>query len=141
MGSMPYDAPPGFVRITRVDKATVDGNSLHAHVSTESGRRARVSFQLYARDIWHWTVLPEGSVEPPPTGIVCLTPGPALPLTVRETPTTLIVGGSDLTLSITRDPWSFCFANGSGRRVFRDNPGDVDGLGRPFVLPDGVRGR
>lgn len=120
-----------------MDNATVAGDCLHVHVSTESGRRAQVSFQLFARDIWHWTVLPEGSVEPPSTGIVCMMPGPALPLTVRETPASLVVAGGDLTLHINRDPWSFCFADGSGNRLFRDNPGDVDGLGRPFVLPMG----
>jgi alpha-D-xyloside xylohydrolase len=138
MAATPYDAPPGFVRLTRVDNATIDGDSLHLGISTASGGQVQVIFQLYARDVWHWTFLPEGSVAPPPTGIVCMTPGPGLSLTVRETATTLTVGGGDLTLYVRRDPWSFCFADASGREVFRDNPGDIDGLGRPFVLPMGV---
>ena len=41
------------------------------------------------------------------------------------------------TLHIALSPFTFGVQDQAGRDVFRDNPGDVDGLGHPFVLPLG----
>ena len=41
------------------------------------------------------------------------------------------------TLRIARNPFTLSLMDRTERDIFRDNPGDVDGLGRPFVLPLG----
>jgi alpha-D-xyloside xylohydrolase len=60
-----------------------------------------------------------------------------LSLRVMETDGGLSVLGAGLELRIDRDPWKVRFLDSEGADLFRENPGDVDGLGRPFVLPLG----
>jgi alpha-D-xyloside xylohydrolase len=45
----------------------------------------------------------------------------------------LLVTGPELALEIRLDPFGFRFLDREGREVLSDNPGDVDGLGRPAV--------
>jgi alpha-D-xyloside xylohydrolase len=58
-------------------------------------------------------------------------------LTVQARPGGLTVAGPRLNLEIETAPWSMRFTNHRGRTIFAENPGDVDGLGRPFVSPLG----
>jgi alpha-D-xyloside xylohydrolase len=137
---IPYNAPENFDRLARLERIDVAGNIAAMSVRTARGHKVDLSFELVADDIWRWSVVPEGSGGSVNTGIVTLTPGEAVFLCCEETPGSVVLSGGELILRINRDPWGFCFSDKSGRRLFSDNPGDVDGLGRPFVCPMGVAG-
>ncbi len=69
----------------------------------------------------------------------------AKPLQIKETSTELSItggeAGRETSLIIRRDPWRLALQNSSGQTLWRENPDDVDGLNRLFILPFGfVRG-
>jgi alpha-D-xyloside xylohydrolase len=134
---IPHDAPPGYVQVMRLSKITVDRNSAVCTVATSSGEQAEIRFHLIERGIWQWIFQPPETAAQHPTGIIPEMSDTTFPLAMKETPTEYLLSGGDLTLHLARNPWSFSFIDASGAIVFRDNPGDVDGLGRPFVLPLG----
>jgi alpha-D-xyloside xylohydrolase len=136
----PFNAPEGFDRLARVEEVRAVGNTASMIVRTALGRSVRVEYELFAKDIWRWSINPERPGGATGTGIVTLTPRGNISLQLEESPETLTLKGGNLILKINRDPWNFCFMDGFGREVFRDNPGDVDGLGRPFVCPMGIVG-
>jgi alpha-D-xyloside xylohydrolase len=56
---------------------------------------------------------------------------------VKESENAITITGAQLSPYIKLRPWSFKFVDSKGREVLGDNPLDVDGLGKPFVLPLG----
>ena len=135
---LPYDAPSGYERFTRAEDAVLRDTAVDMQVMTDTGIRALLTIQLLARDIWRWSIIPEGCAPPPPTGFVTAPAFPPVRVELRKSSTGLLLTGGDLTLRVTCDPFSFAFVAADGKEVFRDNPADIDGLGRPFVLPMGI---
>jgi alpha-D-xyloside xylohydrolase len=60
-----------------------------------------------------------------------------MPLGVEETEKGMVVRGARLRLEVDKNPWAVRLLDENGFDVFRENPSDIDGLGRPFVLPLG----
>ena len=104
---------------------------------TAWGREARLRVEVIDADIYHWTFTPSASaLHRPPTGIVCS--GPLeMDWSVKERLGGITLAGPRLSLEIDADPWALRFVDRRGHPVFAENPGDVDGLGRPFVPPLG----
>ncbi len=113
------------------DQAAVDFT-----LDTAAGHSARLRFEALAADVWRITFRPL-QTQLRQTPILVPTPPPAETLQVSQTASDLIVSGSRFSLSATLDPWSFRFSDSRGFDVLRENPTDIDGLGRPFVLPLG----
>lgn len=132
----PHNAPPGFDWVVRLDSWHLDGETLHVVAETAAGQQTSLTFRAESPDIWHVTFAPSETAAPP-TPIVMGSMGPAMSLTVEEREKGLAVSGARLTLRIDRDPWAIRLLDGAGFDVFRENPSDIDGLGRLFVLPLG----
>jgi alpha-D-xyloside xylohydrolase len=127
----------------------------------ESGRNGRLSFRALAPDIWRYDFEPppgkagpegrgEGRKEAPVSSVI-EPEGTPLELEVHEEGEVLNVraGGPDADSASRRSAAAFVslqlrcrsfgmrFLDGRGGALLADNPGDVDGLGRPFVPPLG----
>lgn len=136
MSKLPHNAPVGFDWVIRFTHWSQQGNALHLALQTASGDSAELTFQALSTHIWRMTFVPRGG-QWLKTPIIPDEPTAALPLRVEETDRGLIVSGPRLSLHLDRDPWSLRLLDENGFDVFRENPSDIDGLGRPFVLPLG----
>ena len=136
MNNRPHNAPDGFDWVTHVTEWHNDQELLSLRLGTAANRRADLRFQAVSAEIWRMTFQPEGT-KLTPTPIVIGSPAPAPPLHVTESQRGLSVSGLHLRLEIDCDPWSFRFLDANGNDILRENPSDIDGLGRPFVLPLG----
>jgi alpha-D-xyloside xylohydrolase len=133
----PYDAPKGFDRIACARAWQVENDALVVSLLTGSNKEAAILFRAEQPAVWRMTFFPPGvpsEYREPTAAKPVLTP---LPLEIEETTGGLIVRGADLALEIQLRPWRLRFVDSSGEEVFGENPDDVDGLGRPFVLPLG----
>ena len=137
----PCDVPPGFDWVRRMSGWKKEKGALRLELQTAWGREAQLRLEVLGPDIHRWTFTAAGAaLRRPPTGIVCAGPCGAN-WSVKERPGGIALAGPRLSLEIDADPWAMRFVDARGRPVFAENPGDVDGLGRPFVPPLGfVRG-
>jgi alpha-D-xyloside xylohydrolase len=135
--NIPHDAPETFDRVGCVKDWQGENETLILSLLTESGKEAVIKFRAESPGIWRITFFPPGlpsdSREPVAAQPV-LTP---LPLEAERTEEGLRASGPELSLEIKMRPWAMRFLDGHGHEVFGENPADVDGLGRPFVLPLG----
>jgi len=133
----PYDAPRGFDWVVRVKNWQVENDALIISLLTGSGKEAAIRFRAEQSAIWRITFFAPGvpaEEREPLAANPVLTP---FPLEVEKTAGGLIVRGADLTLEIRFRPWLMRFLDAEGGEIFSENPDDVDGLGRSFVLPLG----
>jgi alpha-D-xyloside xylohydrolase len=133
----PYDAPPGFDWVVEARDWQVENATLDILLRTKSGKDATIRFRAEQPAIWRITFFPSGSpVEErePLAASPVLTP---LLVEVEKTAGGLLIHGAELTLEIRFRPWLMRFLDEEGNEVFGENPGDIDGLGRPFVFPLG----
>jgi alpha-D-xyloside xylohydrolase len=138
---LPHNAPQGFDWVTRLKSWDLDGSVLRLTVDTAAGAQASLTFQALTPAIWRFTFVPPDAEPDPPTPIVVADKTPGVSLYVELTTTGIVVRGPALALAIDRDPWMIRWLDADGRDIARENPSDIDGLGRPFVLPLGyVRG-
>lgn len=137
MNRPPYNAPPGFDWVVRLKKCRLDDKTLRATGETYAGFEVQLIAQAVTPEIWRYTVLPPGSTLPPPTGMVIGPGSELMPLKVLKTTTGIRVEGPRLQLLIAEDPWTLQFLDSDGNAVCAENPSDVDGLGRLFILPLG----
>jgi alpha-D-xyloside xylohydrolase len=133
----PHNVPDGFAWITRMEGWSLQETMLTVNAATSTGEQAVLTFEALDASIWRWTIIPPGSSSPPGSGMVIFSARQAFPLNIGETEESLVVTGPSLTLVIQRDPWTMRFLDAKGSDIFRENPADIDGLGRPFVLPLG----
>lgn len=147
----PHNAPEGFQWISRItgNDAAPDGVGLAAQ--TSAGETTRLEFTAVADGVWRCIIIPKGEHVPPATGMLVRdspsragaeaagVPGAyaADSIHTAASASAIALSNKDLTAHFGRDPFSFRFEDKDRREVFRDNPGDVDGFGRPFVLPLG----
>lgn len=138
MRTTPHDAPAGFEWITRVTDVHPEPAGVRLAAETHERWPVRMAFRMPIRGIWEWTIVPEGSGAPPATGMLLPFTADPMPVTCVSDDKKVSLAGGGSVLRIDRDPWSFRLEDADGRTVFRENSGDVDGLGRPFVLPFGL---
>jgi alpha-D-xyloside xylohydrolase len=133
----PRDAPKGFDGIAEVLDWEVKNDVLAVSLLTRSKKKAAILFRAEQPAVWRITFFPPG-VPPEHREPLAARPGlTPLPLEVEKTADGLFVRGADLALEIRFRPWLMRFLDGAGEEVFGENPDDVDGLGRPSVLPLG----
>ena len=138
MNARPYNAPDGFERVIRAGSMAADHGSMSCDAVTECGTVVRMSFRMPLPDIWEWTIVPSGAMVPPPTGMVVPSSQTPVPVTGIPSPHGHALFAGRSVLRIDADPWFFRMEDAEGKCLFRENPTDVDGLGRPFVLPLGI---
>ncbi len=150
-----------FDRVIEVEGRELgDGRILILRVRTQSGKGARLSFRALTPEIWRYDFEPPSPAESgaadsglQPSAIPSVLDWDAapLPLEISDDGATLTAAiakpgpaaGSSrpvpfsLSLEVRRRPFAMRFLDGNGRPLLAENPGDVDGLGRPFVLPLG----
>jgi alpha-D-xyloside xylohydrolase len=137
----PYDAPKGFDWIAGARDWQVENDALIISLLTRSEKSAAIMFRVEQPAVWRITFFPPGVLpeyREPVAARPVLTP---LPLEVEKSAGGLLVRGADLALEIRFRPWLVRFLKSAGEEVFGENPDDVDGLGRPFVLPLGYVAR
>ncbi len=133
----PYDAPRGFDCVVEAKDWEVVDDILLVSLLTGSGREAAVRFRAEQPAIWRITFFPPGKPaeeREPLAALPVLTP---LALEIEKTSSGLLVRGAEAVLEIRFRPWRMRFLDARGREIFSENPDDVDGLGRSFVLPLG----
>jgi alpha-D-xyloside xylohydrolase len=134
----PYDAPPGYDWVRRMSAWKKEKGALIVDLETAWGRPARLRIESAAKDIYRWTFVPGGAaLRRQPTGIIENRPAGRDAGTVKERPGGIALVGPRLSFEIHADPWFLRIVDRRGREVLGENPGDVDGLGRPFVPPLG----
>ncbi len=140
MQKTPYNAPAAFDWVEALDSWHLSENVLHVAVRTAGDEVAQLTFSAVTPAVWRMTFIPPGG-HLLPTPILLEPPQAAIALDVTETDSELNAAGPTLTLHLQKSPWALRLLDENGFDVFRENPSDVDGLGRPFVLPLGfVRG-
>ena len=133
----PREAPKGFDWIAAAQDWQVENDVLVVSLLTRFKKKAALLFRAEQPAVWRITFFPPGvpsEYREPLAAKPVLTP---LPLEVEKTADGLVVRGADLALEIRFRPWLMRFLDGAGEVVFSENPDDVDGLGRPSVLPLG----
>jgi alpha-D-xyloside xylohydrolase len=133
----PVDAPAGYDWIASAREWHVEDEALLVTLQTESGQQAAIRFCAEHPAVWRIAFFPPG-VSPefrePLAARPVLTP---VPLAVEKIEKGLRVTGPELALDLDFEPWVMRFCDAGGTEIFGDNPDDIDGLGRPFVLPLG----
>ena len=133
----PYNVPSGYDWVRAMSGWRMEKGTLICELVTAWGREARLRVEMFDGDIYRWTFTPTtAAIRRPPTGIVAAAPR-ATDWAVKERPGGIAIDGPRLSLQIDADPWTMRFVDHRERSVFAENPGDVDGLGRPFVPPLG----
>ena len=112
-------------------------SELELDLKTSKGKAARLIVRAVTRDIWKLTIVPAGIEPPQPTPMVLPIAASPVRLIAKPGKSALVISGPELALEIRVDPFGLRFLDSNGRAVLADNPGDVDGLGRPAVPPLG----
>lgn len=134
---LPYHAPADFDWVTRLVGWRVEADTLHLTAQTAAGKEAALTCCAITPYLWRITFVPPQWRLDPPTPIIVGDTRSRVPLQVQESAEGLQVSGGLLTLHLGRDPWFLQVLDPAGHDLLRENPGDVDGLGRPFVWPLG----
>ncbi len=111
----------------------IDASDLELRLRTSGGRSARISARAVSRETWKITVAPPGSPAPRPTPMIVPVKAGPVRLRAKQIGDGLLVTGPALALEIRFNPFGWRFVDRDGHIVLSDNPGDVDGLGRPSV--------
>jgi alpha-D-xyloside xylohydrolase len=133
----PVDAPAGYDWIVSAREWHVEDDELLVTLQTESGQQAAIRFRAEHPAVWRIAFFPPGlspEFREPLAVRPVLTP---VPLAVEKTEKGVRVSGPELELELDFEPWAMRFRDAEGKEIFGENPDDIDGLGRPFVLPLG----
>lgn len=133
---IPHNAPAGFDWLVKLEQWAVEHDILSLQGATAQQQQAHLTFRAITPTIWRFTFAPlDAPLNPPP---FLINPNPPLvPLQVSETDSELQASTGEITLRLARDAWFLRFEDAAGEDVLRENPADIDGLGKPFVLPLG----
>ena len=133
---IPHNAPPGFDWVTRATDWRQQDNALIVEAVTAFEKTAQLIFRAVSPDIWQIEFTPPGAQPLAPTPMVVgRFDMPRLNVKTMGRGITATAGG--FALRIDFDPWYMRFISLDGREVFGENPRDIDGLGRLFILPLG----
>lgn len=115
----------------------IDGPDLELRLRTSKGKAARLLARAVSPETWKITFAPFGSPAPRPTPMVLPIVSRPVRLRAKRGGDRLLVTGPELALEVRFKPFSWRFVDRDGHALLSDNPGDVDGLGRPSVPPLG----
>lgn len=135
--TLPYHAPADFDWVTRLADWRLEADTLYLTAHTAVGKEAKLTCCAITPYLWRVTFIAPGGQLDPPTSIIVGDTSSRVPLQVQESADGLRVSSGELTLHLGRDPWFLRLLDPAGRDLLRENPTDVDGLGRPFVWPLG----
>lgn len=133
----PHNAPAGFDRLLNLKDWKLENGILSAEIVTSTGGTARATFQALTPSIWRFAFASHGVKAHTPGPMIAMTPGAGVPLRAGEDGEGITVTGPLLSLRLGAKAWSVAFIDQNGRDLWRENPTDIDGLGRPFILPAG----
>ena len=132
----PHNAPDGFDWLIRLNNWKLSDNIVQLEATTAHGRTTHLTIRTLSPAIWRVTMQPPNT-QLIPTPIL-IDPDPALlPLDVSEDENDLLISSGDARVKLACDDWFMQFTNAAGKDILRENPGDIDGLGQPFVFPLG----
>ena len=134
---LPHNAPAGYDRLVSLESWKLENGIVRADILTGSGGSAAATFQALTPSIWRFTFTPGGVRPHTPGPMIAMTPGAGVPLRAVEEGDGITVSGPRLSLRLGLKAWSVAFTAGGGEPLWRENPTDIDGLGRPFILPAG----
>jgi len=135
----PYNAPENFDWIINFKNWYLKGNLILLNCSTASGWNAELLFKAVTNDIWKYTFFPPESGNDILKEFVILESDDQIQLQAQETACGIEVTGINLKLAVCRDPFSIHFFDANENEILHENINDIDGLGRPFVLPLGFK--
>ncbi len=135
MADSVINAPQGFEWIKRLNRWGLINDQLVVDAQDSDGSEVTVTFSCEAERVWRMRLAPCGT--PIPDLPIVARQSTPLPLMVSEVEHRIIVSNAEITLQIERQPWCVSFRNKSGEIICRENPYDVDGLNRLFILPLG----
>ncbi len=138
----PHGAPAGFDWVVGYDSHHLsdDAQTLTLTTRTAADARLDVAFSAITPHVWRVRVVIPGLDTEPTTPIRVPLAAEPLTLIASEDGDSVRVGadGGQVTLQIDLAPFCIRFIDANGHEITRENPFDIDGLGRPFVLPLGV---
>jgi len=139
MRPTPHNAPPGFDWIETISAVNPAQSVLDLALRTAQNREAHLHVAQITPEIWRMTFIPPGASAPQPTPMLIDSFRERMPnaVMINDDGEVIAAQGSAFTTQIERNSFSLRFLDQDGRERLRDNPGDIDGLGRPFVLPLG----
>ncbi len=133
----PHNAPPGYVCAEELRRWRIDGTTVDCEMSTGVGEPAHFYLTPVSASIWRATFVPPGAARPEPGPMVVPATERCPAPTVDEDADGISVAGQRFSVRIARRPLCVQYLDSAGDVICRQNPADVDGLGRPFVLPLG----
>lgn len=137
MLKMPHNAPDGFDWVVRGRDWKWSYDALRVFLETAWNANAEVVFWAVSDAIWNVRFIPAGIHPELSYSLVTEDRFNSVKLTLTENKNEIAVRGPKLSLIIQLDPWMVRFVDAGGNDIMRENPSDVDGLGRLFILPLG----
>lgn len=135
MAESVLNAPPGYRWLKCLTNWLLEGDHLRVGARDSAGEEVAVSFSYLAKGIWRMQLAPGG--DPVPELRILTHELVALPIELEEGEGSLTARAGGTALQIQYDPWCVSWQDDRGRVICRENPYDVDGLNRLFVLPLG----
>src|SRR5512143_3355858 len=137
MPTEPKNVPAGYVCIEEFRRWRLQGATVECELFSGDELRAHILFPPLSPSVWRSTFLPPGRTRPRPTPMVVREADSGLMPTVSEDSRGITIEGPRFSIHVHRRPFCVRFVTRSGIDVCLQNPLDIDGLGRPFVLPLG----
>jgi alpha-D-xyloside xylohydrolase len=129
------NAPQGFEWLKSLTSWRQIDNQLEVDALDSQGCTVTIRFTREMERVWRMRFAP-GEDPFPDLGILVNESEP-LPVKVTEEPEHLVVSSGQESLHIGREPWCMSLQDQQGNEICRENPYDVDGLNRLFILPLG----
>ncbi len=133
---IPYNAPSGFDWVTKATDWQQQGSSLIVNAITAYDKSAQIILEAINAAIWRIQFVAPGAQTTPPTPIVVGKFDPPR-LNVKSMGNGITASAGGIALRLDFDRWYMRFMNLDGHEICRENPQDIDGLGRLFILPLG----
>jgi alpha-D-xyloside xylohydrolase len=137
MKNLPYAAQKGFDWITQFENYTINDNELDITALTARKKLVHLTCSTITDHIWRYTFKPLNSESKAESVVIQREFDQKTLSDVEETNDYYRFKGSKLSLQIDRSPWKMSFLNKNRDEILSENPQDVDGLGRLFILPLG----
>ncbi len=137
MISSPHAAPPNFDWIIAYKAHHHERDALIISARTAHGRTVEIVVNAVTPTIWRMRMVIPGMTAQAPTPILIPAQRPPVPLHISESDAHLCLDAGASKLQIDKQLFCLRLLNAAGREIVRENPFDLDGLGRSFILPLG----
>ena len=137
MKNLPYMAQKGFDWVTHLQDYTLYDNRLHITALTARKKLVHMTICAVTDYTWRYTFNPLNTENNILTSVIQHNSKQKTKIEIEETNDHIRIEGSKLSIQIDRNPWMMRFLNKNHEEICRENPQDVDGLGRLFILPLG----